>query len=417
MQHKKLGPLLLSGLMIGPILGSGIIILPPLVYEVAGNWAFPAWLLIVVVSFFFATIFGQLSILFPGDAGVMDAVEDAFGLRIKKLASLYLIGAVLFGPVAVLLTASQYLQLDSTLDIALIALPILGLCTWLLLQQVTSIGTFSLCISSVVVITLFTGSLTTLLFHHTTVTPLPEFSNHNFGYALLLLFWTVVGWEVVGNYSADIKNPQQTIPRAIACSVSIIALVSLTVAAAVQLVSPDMVQNGPVSVTAIIRPLFGSLTNVIMAVLVASLCLTSYLLFTGAVARLLSSLAGQGFLPHFFSYKSRNNAPSRAISALTLFHCTVLVAVYYDLTSIEKLVALADGFFIANALTGILAAVKLLDNSILQTAAIVLACIFTGILLHAAPVVIFIIVLMALFCTASDFPVFKKSCKKSKIIQ
>ncbi len=415
MQHKKIGPLLLSGLMIGPILGSGIIILPPLVYAVAGNWAFPAWMLIVVVSFFFASIFGQLSLLFPGDAGVMDAVEEAFGPRVKKLASMYLIGAVLFGPVAVMLTASQYLQLGSGIHIALIALPILALCTWLLLQQLTSIGSFSLLISSLVVVTLFGGGITTVFQHHQEITALPAFSGHDFGYALLLLFWTVVGWEVVGNYSADIQCPEKTIPRAITFSVSIMALVSLTVAAAVQMVAPTVTQGHSIDVTAIITPLFGNTSTIVMAVLVASLCMTSYLLFTGAVARLLASMAAEGiwFLPRTFAGKSQNNAPAMAIISLTLFHAVVLVAVYFDLASIEKLVALADGFFIANALTGILAAIKLLQSRILKAASIILACIFTGILLHASPVVVALIVLMALYCCANRLPAWYRSCPKN----
>ncbi|HHD57345.1 MAG TPA: amino acid permease, partial [Desulfobulbaceae bacterium] len=133
-QNKKLGPFLLSGLMIGPILGSGIIILPPLVYQVAGNQALAAWMLIVGLSFFFAVIFGRLSILFPGDAGVARAIEEAFGSRVKKLTSLYLIGAVLFGPVAVLLTAAKYLRPLHDLPEPLLALPILLICTGLLLR-------------------------------------------------------------------------------------------------------------------------------------------------------------------------------------------------------------------------------------------------------------------------------------------
>jgi len=37
--ERKLGPVLLSGLIIGPVLGSGIILLPPLVYQIAGDQA------------------------------------------------------------------------------------------------------------------------------------------------------------------------------------------------------------------------------------------------------------------------------------------------------------------------------------------------------------------------------------------
>ncbi len=394
MEEKKLGPLLLSGLMIGPILGSGIIILPPLVHEVAGPWALPAWLLIVTISFFFAIIFARLAILFPGDAGVMTAVEQAFGPRIKQLASFYLVGAVLFGPVAVLLTAGRYLQPEGSLSPVLLALPLLLIATLLLLRQVASIGRVSLLISSLVVVILFSGGTACLVDRLPTGLDLPPFSGSGFGYALLLLFWTVVGWEVVGNYSGETRNPKKTIPRAVLCSVSIMALVSLTVAAAVQAVAPEA--GGTVTVTAVIRPLFGPAGDLVMALLVSALCLTSYLLFTGAVARLLASLAAEGYLVQILSRKSASGAPAAAILILAGIHLAVLAGVYLGWTDIEQLVALADGFFIANALTGILAAVRLLDSPVLKTAAMVLAVICLLILLHAAKPVIGLVVLLAI---------------------
>ena len=68
MSARKLGPVLLTGFIIGPILGSGIIILPPLAYELLGNWALPAWVVITVVGALFASVFGSMSILFQATA-------------------------------------------------------------------------------------------------------------------------------------------------------------------------------------------------------------------------------------------------------------------------------------------------------------------------------------------------------------
>lgn len=64
MESKKLGPFLLSGLIIGPILGSGIIILPPLVHQTAGDYALVAWMIMMVMSFLFAFLFGNLVFFF-----------------------------------------------------------------------------------------------------------------------------------------------------------------------------------------------------------------------------------------------------------------------------------------------------------------------------------------------------------------
>ena len=389
--RKKLGPALLCGLMIGPILGSGIIILPPMVYGVAGEWALPAWALTIGVSFFFAFLFGFLSILFPGDGGVSGAVAHAFGERVKLLTSLYLIGAVLFGPVAVLLTAGEYLNPVTGWPPVAVAMGVLLFSVALMLRQVASVGQVAFVLTTASAATLLCGGALTLLFHRSPPAPLPPFSPQPFGYALLLLFWTVVGWEVVGNYSADVEDPKRTIPRAILASAGVIALVDLVVAAAVQ-----WADAGPgISVTRLIVPLFGNKAPLVMGLLTLSLCTTTYLLFAGGVARLMASLAEEAALPRLLGRRNGNNAPGVAILLLFFAHATVLLLVARGVFDLEKLVALADAFFIANATIGILAASKLLRNPLLKGCAAALALFFLGILYFSSKLALAVIALMA----------------------
>lgn len=107
-RERKLGPVLLSGLIVGPILGSGIILLPPIIYGKTGDYAILAWFMMMIISFLFASLFGKLSVLFPNESGVAHTVELAFGQHIKQLTSVFFIIAGSVGPVAVLMTASQY---------------------------------------------------------------------------------------------------------------------------------------------------------------------------------------------------------------------------------------------------------------------------------------------------------------------
>jgi APA family basic amino acid/polyamine antiporter len=384
MKKHTIGPILLSGLIIGPILGSGIIILPPLAYELAGDWALPAWLVMVAISFLCAWIFGKLSLLFPGDAGITAAIEAAFGSGVKKLTSLYLIGAVFFGPVAVVLTATQYLPLAAGVSSTWIALPLLCTTAFLLLKEITAIGRISLCMSSLAACVLLIGSIETLLVHKNIPLPRTEFSPDMFGYTLLLLFWSVVGWEVIGNYSGDIRNPQKNLSKAIIGSFAIIALVSLTVAAALQAVAPDLPEQEKATVTALIVGVFGRISPYVMAALTLSLCISTYLLFVGGVARLVSSLAGEGYLPNFLVTRTKKGAPLAAVVLLTGIHIGVLVLVGLHLINLEQLVAVADGFFLCNALIGVMAAMKLLKGGVIKTAATFLALLLTTLLLRSS---------------------------------
>lgn len=391
---KTLGPLLLSGMMIGPILGSGIIILPPLAYEVAGDWAIFAWALMAVAGFFFAFTFARLSILHPGSGGVTTAIAEAFGPATKQLTSYYLIGAVFFGPVAVMLTAADYLFPDSPSS-PLLALPMLLACSWLLLRRIVSIGRISLTLSSLAAATLLAGGIITLLRHQKPAMALSPFAAGDFGYALLLLFWTIVGWEVVGNYSGEVRNPKKTITTAVVFSAAVITVVSLVVGAAVQFIDPALTGGGKLQVTAIITPLFGGYSRPVMAVLTLSLCTVTYLLFVGAVARLIGTLAREKYLPQILGATNRSDAPLGAIAALTFIHLAVLAAASCAVVDTETLVALADGFFIANAFIGIAAAYKLFCGRLQRIATLLLGLFFIVIFLHSHILVILLILAMA----------------------
>lgn len=394
MQQKKIGSLLLSGLMIGPILGSGIIILPPVVYGVAGEWALAAWGTMILVSFLFAFVFGFLTIQFPGEAGVTQAVEHAFGGPVKRLAAFYLMGAVLFGPVAVLLTAARYANPWAWVPPEGFALLLLLVTTLLLMREISSIGRIAFVISTFAAGTLFLGGITTLFFHRKALLPPTDFEPSAFGYGLLLLFWTMVGWEVVGNYSAEVRDPKRTITRSIIISALVIAVVSLVTAAAIQWGD----QGGAnITITTIIRPLFGKAAGTVMGIMTLGLCTATYLMFTGSVARLMASFADERILPSLMGKRLSNRTPFGAILLLSAVHLTVLGIAAADLLDIEGLVALADGFFIANALIGILAAMVLLKNRFLKLSAALLSIFFVGVLLFSKGEVLTVIVVMAIY--------------------
>ncbi len=382
--EKKIGPFLLSGLMIGPILGSGIIILPPLAYHTAGPLAFYSWCLTSVLGILFARIFARMTMLLPGDAGVAAAVEQAFGKRAKTLTGYYLIGAVLFGPVAVMLTASSYLTVFD--NEVLTAAVLVICCTFFLLRDAAFLSKLSLIFSSLAAFTLLAGGILTLVFKfNPEAFTIHEFSFETLGSTMLLLFWTLVGWEVVGNYSGHVKNPKKTIPRAVNLSLLIIGAVSLSVAAATQLV------GAKTNITAVITPVFGQLSPFVMAVLTLSLCVTTYLMFVGGVARLMTNFGATGDIPQIFARKSSSGAPVISVIFLSAFYLFVLAATGSGILDMTKIVLLADGFFLANVLTGLAAAFVLFKSPFTRAAILLLVGAFSIILLHSSPVVLAIL--------------------------
>jgi len=329
-----------------------------------------------------------MSILFPGDSGVSECVAQAFGSKAKRLTAYYLMGAVCVGPVAVVLTAAKYLGLQSVLPDQVVGAILVCLILLLLLRRITALGQLAFVLSTLAATVLFIGSLTCLVLGHGVALPDTFFEPASFGYGLLLLFWTVVGWEIIGNYSAEIRNPARTIPQAVGLSMVVIAAVTLSVAAAVQ-------SEGATDMSRILQPLFGRGSVLLLSTLTVALCLVTELAFTGAVSRLMLALAEDGSLPRLLGRRNSVGAPVVSAMVLSTIHLGVLGLSFAGLLNVEKMVAMADGFFLANAIMALLAGGKLLKSVFMRWLARVLALLLAGVLIMSSWPVLVVLAGMA----------------------
>lgn len=276
---KKLGPLLLTGLIIGPILGSGIILLPPMIYKTTGDYAIWAWLVIMIIGLLYASLFGQLSMKYPSESGVSYVVEQAFGIYIKQLTSVFFIIAGSIGPVAVLMTASQYIQemfVNVPLPTEGYGFILMGICFIILLLDISSVGKVSFIFSTVAAVLLLSGGISSIPDFRKGAFFETPFSFRDFGYSILLLFWALVGWEIIGNYSMEVKDRNKTIPKAIFLSVTIITIVCLVVSGATQWIDTDkIVQQSNLRLTIILIPLFGVSAPFVITFITAVLCMST----------------------------------------------------------------------------------------------------------------------------------------------
>jgi amino acid efflux transporter len=385
MKAKKLGPLLLSGLMVGPILGSGIILLPPLIYHQTGAYAIIAWMVILGIGYLFANLFGKLSIHYPHASGIAYAAERAFSYPIRQLASLFLVIAGSIAPVAILMTAGHYLSLQYSLFKTSESYGLLLLCGCLviLLLGITSLSIASLAFSTIAAGILFLGGITTLPLLKISPLWLTPFSLQPFGYSILLLFWSLVGWEIIGNYSAEIAQPQRTIPKAILLSSVIITLVSLIVAISVQWIDPHFLQPGG-ALPSILFPLFGEKALVMLTWITTLLCMSTYLLVTGGAARLLAT-----------QYKT--HASMGALLTLGAIHTLIFLCLSYRVVSIEQIVATANAFFIAYSLCGAAAAHRLLPKKGTKINAILLGSSLLLLLSFSHPSLLVLLLSLTVF--------------------
>jgi len=390
---KKLNIFTLSGLIIGPILGSGVILLPPLLFNLVGNYSLYIWIAISVLGFIFALIFGKLSILYPGEGGVSLATKNHLGKKYQLLTSFYLICAVLFGPVAVLLTAAQFLQIYfHNTSIALIALYLYIPTYILLLSNINFIAKIMLLLTSLITVIFIVASINILINTNNFIFALPLFNFKDIGYSFLLVFWAIVGWEVIGNYSNDAKS-SKTITSSVIFSAIIVSLVYILISLAITFGDFNLKTTNNFQLVWILDPIFGNFSNLLLTVMTIILCIGTIILFVGGVARLVASLK----LTKFTSIHLKNNSPFGAITSLASFHLFVLILVFYEVLNTADLVAFADGFFIANALIGLFTAIIIFENGFLKYSSYILSFLFFLILLTSNIYILFTILVLFLY--------------------
>lgn len=367
---KKLNTWTLSGLMIGPILGSGIIFLPPLAYKTLGQHAIWAWIIIMLLGSLFAYIFAKMALQTNSNEGMSIIIGKELGDSYRELASNYLTTAVCFGPIPVVLTASSFLgtyfdQLISS-DIYL-AYILLILCALIISSGISSVGRIVLILSTVTALLFVSGGIFTIAQVNQIHLPKGLPSIQELGYTLLLIFWSVIGWEIIANYIEDVDNPPKTIMRAMKISLSAIILVYIVTTFALQNYYFD--NPTEVHLHVLLSPLFGSWSNIILSVLAACLCICTIIMFVGAVTRQITARAISGQLPKFFS------RPYMALIILSTVHILVLTCVALDWINLEWLVSIANTFFISNALLGLYASYRYMKGTWIKIAILLLMCI------------------------------------------
>lgn len=394
---KKLNTFTLSGLIIGPILGSGVILLPPLIYNMTQNYSLFIWLVILILGFAFALIFGKLAVLFPGQAGVSLATKEAMGEKYQLLTSFYLILAVFFGPVAVLLIAADFMQAYfPTTNLVTLALGIYALTYLLLLIKIDFLGKLMLIVSSTVAIIFLTSSILILMQTETFTFVLPQINIEKLGYSFLLIFWSIVGWEVIGNYSNDVKD-SKTLKNAVVFSAVMVSAIYFLITLAICFADFPLKENEPFKLVWLIEPLFFSYSNIILATISLILCIGTLILFVGGVAKLISALSFRqsNFITKRTAKYLKNGVPIGALNTLSCIYFITLYLVYINILNLDNLVAFADGFFIANALIGLCTAIILFEKGFLKYSAFVLFFLFFVILLFSN--IFILITILSLF--------------------
>lgn len=393
---RKIGPVLLSGLMIGPILGSGVVLLPPMAYGQIGASSIWAWILMMTLGALFAAIFVKLTILHPGDGGMTNSIEVALGKKAKLYASLLMISAVSFGPTAVMLTAADYLvKIDilSNVSKPIIGVVLVLLSLMILMRDAKFVSKVSFVISSITAAILLISSVIVLMQNGINISPVSSLEIGSFGETVLLLFWAIIGWEIIGNYSSQVERLERTIPIAAGISIVVITSTYLIISLAIQ----SFPYSEGLSLVEIIAPVFGGASKWILAVLVTGLCFSTYLLIVGGLARLVNTLAIEKYLPKVFGKTNEFCVPTSGVIYFISVHTVVLIMTQLGILNLERIVNIANSFFLLNAIIGLVAGFIVIKSKFFKLSSTILIIslsiimLFSSLEILVALLVIFVI--------------------------
>jgi len=251
-----------AAIVVGTIIGSGIFLVPTEMMRAVGSagLVYLAWIVGGLLSFFGAITYAELGAMKPYAGGEYVYVRDGYGplggflygwtyFLIAKPGSMATIVAGFvriigeFGPLSFLpkpiITRPIVLSYGTLVAIAAIAL-----ITFINYIGVKRAGEFQLLFTILkvaMIACIIVGGITYARgswgnFHTSYAAATGGFAG--FMTALIAALWAYDGWNLVTTVSAEIRNPQKSLPIALIVGVAMVAVLYIGVNAAVQYVMP-----------------------------------------------------------------------------------------------------------------------------------------------------------------------------------
>lgn len=280
---RRLGWLDSSLIVIGIVIGSGIFILPNLIARdlPSGGQILLVWAISGVLSFFGALAYAELGAMIPATGGQYVYLREAYGPLSAFLCGWTFTLAVLCGGTAFLaVTFSMYLGqfvhvgnvISKCIAIALVfvlsAINYIGVREGALVQRIFTL-------LKIAGLLLLIGSAF-LTYNSARVPPIVThsgFSPANFGVAMVACLMAYNGWTYISFVAGEVRDPEKTLPRALASGMAIVmALYLLANTAYLKLLSiPEISTSERVGAALAQRTLGDNGANIVSIIVLLSI--------------------------------------------------------------------------------------------------------------------------------------------------
>ena len=323
---RSIGVLQLVIFYFSTIVGVGIFVVPLEAAKKAGPASIIAWISVLLMAYPFAMIYARISQRYKVSGSIQKFVEEVFGTKYGQILALFLVLTALFGDTLLGFSAARYL-------IELLGLEnkdaVYWLCPFMLLVPVLmnlQAVARSAKIQSITLIVL----VSLVLFIVLTAVPSYDYSNLEpfapFGYssilgAIVICFYSIVGWENVDAMAEEVIDPVKTYGKAIKISLAAISIFYLMLVATVLLVlDHNSLATSNTILTTLISKLYGAQYSALGGVVAITLLLLGANAWIFGTSRFIYALARDKVLPTFLTKMNKNSVPYNAVLIQMFFY-------------------------------------------------------------------------------------------------
>lgn len=362
-----------AALCTGALLGPSLLLLPGLAYRVAGPASILSWAGLLLLSGLIALVFTRLGVLAGSSAGAAGYARAGLGPRAGRATSwCFFAGAVTGAPVVCLIGGAYVtaaLGVEGLRPTVLAAAALLAVVLVLRLAGTGGGARLQLALMAVLVALVavaVAGSAPSARAAHW-----HPFLSHGAGApwraaALLMLAFT--GWEAAAPLIPRLRSPRRELPRVVAVSFALTAVLYLALSAAtIGVLGADAADPAPLS--GLMRAALGSAgtwTAGVVAAVVTVGCVNAYLQGAATMAAALAP-SGAGGRRHLLTW------------TVTGFSGVLLACTATGLVGRTALVALPTALFLAVYALALAAGARLLTGPVRWAAAVAALCA-TGLL-------------------------------------
>ena len=336
-QHLKrqIGLWQLVSYYFSTIVGVGIFIIPVTAARFAGPASIISWLVVLVMVYPFAIIFGNISQKYKVSGSIQRCIEDAFGYRFGKSMALFLIATAIFGNSMLGYYSAQYIMaflqyhdkgLGILLSIFMMALSSL----FNLLNIKTSSRVHGLALLFLIIIIELVAIISVPSYQYDHLVPFMPYGVGSVFLAIIPCFYAVVGWENVDAMAEEVKDPVNTYKKAIRITLFLVALFYLSLVCTVIFVlTPEQIKSQNTILTILLSNLFGhsgGKVGSIMAIVLLFLGANVWILGT---SRLIFALARDNILPkNLCKINVKTGIPTFAVISQVMIYVIIFGAMF-----------------------------------------------------------------------------------------